>query len=135
MRATSGGWDGKPPLLKGSYVISENPGRGGRDYYFALFYEDEQVNDQFYDNENKMWRDGIRLGHHLGSNEGSHGCVMISNTWNGECQLKKWQKLQKWIRSTLRRVVEYKNNENPNARNNKVYPVSRYPDVSFKVID
>lgn len=59
MDAISGNNHDVRSVVTGEWLIVENP-RGTRNY-FALFYVDKNINDQFLDEG--TWRDGIRMGH------------------------------------------------------------------------
>ncbi len=130
MTATSGGWDEHKALSKGKWVIAENPS-GFKDY-FALFFEDSNINDQFFD---EKWRDGIRLGYHGG--EGSHGCIMTKLHKKEAIGLNPqdartkgeitWKIIQDLIRKKgQKKVITYKNNEIPNKRDDTTYRLTSY---------
>lgn len=130
MTATSGGWDEHKPLPKGKWVIAENP-RGFRDY-FALFYVDSNINDQFFD---EKWRDGIRFGYH--GDEGSHGCVMTRLYDKDAIGLSfrdvkdkgqmVWDHVQDLIRKKgQKKIITYKNNEIPHKRDDTAYRLTSY---------
>jgi hypothetical protein len=123
MEAHSGGWDGYKALPVGKWLITENP--SGDRSYFALFYQDAQVNDQFLDST--KWRDGIRFGFH--TVVGSHGCIMTKPAV-GQSPInasQQWKKIQKLIRTVrARKIIKYQNNENPKISDNTVYHISSF---------
>ncbi len=124
MEATSGGWDKHKPLPLGKWTIAENP-TGNRNY-FALFFQDGNINDQFKDGH---WRDGIRFGFHRSVyGTGSHGCIMTNTAANKTYadSLAKWEKIQKLIRATPVSVLTYQNIENPRRKDNTVYKIKSY---------
>jgi len=127
MEAHSGGWDAYKALPKGKWTITENP--SGDKTYFALFYNDKKINDQF--KQAGKWRDGIRFGFH--SIIGSHGCIMTKPA-AGETYVdaeKNWKKIQTLIRTKrLRKIISYQNNENPRIRDNTTYRVSSYGELT-----
>ena len=131
MDAASGGWPNARALPKGAWTIAENP--SGDRSYFALFYHDGNINDQFLDNN--KWRDGIRLGYHHSRYQGSHGCIMTQNSDRQTIEegRKVWGKIQELIRSRPSRIIAYKNNENPWRRDNAKYNLRSYG--TLKVID
>lgn len=128
IRALSGGWDNHKPLPVGQWLIVENP-TGNRNY-FGLFYKDRQINDQFFDIDH--WRDGIRFGYHETTEAGSHGCIMTSppDRYSGNQAAEareKWVRIQQLIRAVRpRKILRYKNNENPKINNTSSYAVSSY---------
>ncbi len=127
MKAHSGGWDEYRALPKGKWLIVENP--NGDRTYFGLFYQDENVNDQF--KHGTQWRDGIRLGFH--GDDASHGCIMVtparSQTF-GDAQ-KNWIKIQKLIRTKRpKHVISYRNNESPRTRDNTKFHISSYGNMA-----
>lgn len=147
LKATSGGWDNHEPLPNGKYTIAKNP--SGDSNYFALFKNDGNINDQFYDpdansdpkdpnnNSKGRWRDGIRLGNFNSTTDGSHGCVMCRSETGSKEDLEKnksdWEKIQKWIRdSDSKKTLRYRNNQNPSKKDNTQYTVTTYGEIEVK---